>query len=74
VAGEIRLPSFAIGGIGLDELDEVLGCGMRRVAVSSAVWGAASPEAACHRFLERLAAAPAVDSVPQPSGAESHEP
>jgi thiamine-phosphate pyrophosphorylase len=74
VAAEIRLPSFAIGGIGLEQLDEVLACGIWRVAVSSAVWGAASPEVACRAFVERLAASPAMEVAPQPSGTESHEP
>ena len=34
VAAEIRLPAFAIGGIGPDNLPEVLACGISRVAVS----------------------------------------
>jgi thiamine-phosphate pyrophosphorylase len=55
VAGEIRLPAFAIGGINLDRLDEVFACGMHRVAVSSAIWSQAAPAAACHQFLARLA-------------------
>jgi thiamine-phosphate pyrophosphorylase len=37
VAAEITLPSFAIGGISLENVDQVLTSGARRVAVSSAI-------------------------------------
>jgi thiamine-phosphate pyrophosphorylase len=35
-AAEIKLPAFAIGGIGLENVDEVLATGIKRVAVSGA--------------------------------------
>jgi len=55
VAAEIRLPSFAIGGIGPANLDEVLATGMSRVAVGAAVTSAENPHRAACEILERLA-------------------
>jgi thiamine-phosphate pyrophosphorylase len=46
VAAEIRLPAFAIGGITLQNVGEVIAVGVTRVAVASAVTGAAKPQAA----------------------------
>lgn len=43
VAAEIRLPAFAIGGITLENLPQVLQSGIRRIAVSGAVLGAPDP-------------------------------
>lgn len=54
VAQEIRLPWFAIGGIGPENIDQVLAAGARRVAVSSAVCNAADPAAVARRLLQRL--------------------
>jgi thiamine-phosphate pyrophosphorylase len=46
VAAEIRLPAFAIGGIDLQNLGQVLSAGGRRVAVSRAITAAEDPGAA----------------------------
>jgi thiamine-phosphate pyrophosphorylase len=54
VAAEIRLPAFAIGGIGLDNVGEVLATGIRRVAVSGAIVGAADPAQAARQFQSAL--------------------
>jgi thiamine-phosphate pyrophosphorylase len=54
VAREIRLPTFAIGGITLDRLEQITALGYRRVAVASAVTSAADPAAAAAAFIERL--------------------
>lgn len=54
VAGETSLPVFAIGGITLERLDAVAALGITRVAVASAVTGAADPAAAARAFLDRL--------------------
>jgi thiamine-phosphate pyrophosphorylase len=54
VAAEIRLPAFAIGGIGPENLTEVITSGIRRVAVSGAIVSAANPAAAARKMLERL--------------------
>ena len=54
VAGEITLPAFAIGGISLENLDQVIGAGFRRIAVGAAITGAKEPAAAAAEFLKRL--------------------
>lgn len=59
VAGEIGLPTFAIGGITLERLDDIAAHGLRRVAVASAVTGSADPAAAARAFIARLGAASA---------------
>ncbi|MGB6045303.1 MAG: thiamine phosphate synthase [Pirellulales bacterium] len=57
VARQIDLPAFAIGGISLDRMDDVLGAGIRRVAVAGAITGAADPADATRAFVRRLAQA-----------------
>ena len=57
------LPWFAIGGITLENLDEVLEAGARRVAVSSAVVRAESPRQAAAELRARL---DALDPGPGP--------
>jgi thiamine-phosphate pyrophosphorylase len=54
VSREIRLPAFAIGGIDLDRLAQVLAAGVQRVAVSGAIVKASDPAAAAKTFLDRL--------------------
>jgi thiamine-phosphate pyrophosphorylase len=51
VAAEIRLPAFAIGGIDVTNLPAVLATGIKRIAVSAAIAGAADPTIAARRFL-----------------------
>jgi thiamine-phosphate pyrophosphorylase len=53
-AANIRIPWFAIGGITLDNLDDVLGAGAQRVCVVSAILCADDLTAACRKFKERL--------------------
>jgi thiamine-phosphate pyrophosphorylase len=50
-------PWFAIGGIGLPQLDEVLAAGATRVVVVRALTEADDPEAAAAAFARRLRAA-----------------
>ena len=50
-------PWFAIGGIGLSELDDVLAAGATRVVVVRAITEAADPGAAAAAFAKRLRAA-----------------
>jgi thiamine-phosphate pyrophosphorylase len=50
-------PWFAIGGIDLDRLDEVIAAGARRVVVVRAITGADDPAAAAKEIRARLAAA-----------------
>jgi thiamine-phosphate pyrophosphorylase len=47
-------PWFAIGGIDLDRLDDVLAAGARRVVVVRAITEAADPAAAARAFRNRL--------------------
>lgn len=54
MAGQISLPAFAIGGIGVDNVAEVLKTGQSRVAVGQGVTGADDPAAAAKELLERL--------------------
>ncbi|TWU21927.1 thiamine phosphate synthase [Bythopirellula polymerisocia] len=54
VAAEISLPAFAIGGLTLESLPEVLKTGITRVAVSGAVVGADNPRAALTVLLNTL--------------------
>jgi thiamine-phosphate pyrophosphorylase len=48
---EIRLPTFAIGGIDAQNLKEVLATGIVRVAVSSAVTAVQEPAVAARELL-----------------------
>ena len=54
LAGEIRLPAFAIGGINQGNIDRVVATGIGRVAVSAAIAQAADPGAAARAILARL--------------------
>jgi thiamine-phosphate pyrophosphorylase len=54
VAGEIKLPAFAIGGITATNLPQVLATGVTRIAVSSAVTAASSPRAAAAELVAAL--------------------
>jgi len=53
----VRIPWFAIGGITLDNLEDVLSAGARRVCVVSAVLKAPDPLGACLAFRRRLSSA-----------------
>ena len=64
-AANVTIPWFAIGGINLANLDEVLAAGARRICVVSAILNAADPAAACREFQQRLARPPGLD-IPRP--------
>jgi thiamine-phosphate pyrophosphorylase len=53
-AAHVRVPWFAIGGIGLENLDDVLEAGARRVCAVSAILNAGDIVAACKAFRRRL--------------------
>lgn len=55
-AANVRVPWFAIGGINLQNLDDVLAAGARRVCVVSAILNADDVTAECRKYRERLAA------------------
>jgi thiamine-phosphate pyrophosphorylase len=48
------VPAFAIGGIHLENLPQVLGAGFARVAVSSCVWNAQNPAHMSEKLRQRL--------------------
>ena len=54
VAAEIRLPAFAIGGITIENVREVLATGIRRVAMSGAVLSAVDPAAAVREIRDAV--------------------
>ena len=54
VATSIALPTFAIGGVTLERIDELRALGHHRVAVAAAITSAADPAAMAARFIERL--------------------
>jgi thiamine-phosphate pyrophosphorylase len=54
VAAEVRLPSFAIGGIDRGNLDQVLAAGATRIAVSGAITAAQDPAAAARELRAAL--------------------
>jgi thiamine-phosphate pyrophosphorylase len=54
VAAEIRLPTFAIGGITAANLPKVLAVGISRVAVGAAVTSATNPVSAARELLDML--------------------
>jgi thiamine-phosphate pyrophosphorylase len=54
VAAEVRLPTFAIGGITAANLPEVLATGINRVAVGAAITAADQPASAARRLLGML--------------------
>jgi thiamine-phosphate pyrophosphorylase len=54
-AANVDIPWFAIGGINLSNLDEVLAAGARRICVVSAILNAEDITRACEEFRWRLA-------------------
>ena len=53
-AANIRIPWFAIGGINLTNLDDVMAAGAQRICVVSAILNEEDLAAACRRFKDRL--------------------
>ncbi len=58
VAGEIRLPAFAIGGITAENVPDVLAAGFHRIAVGGATTNSPEPARAAAELLSALRAAP----------------
>jgi thiamine-phosphate pyrophosphorylase len=56
-AANVRIPWFAIGGITLDNLDDVLAGGAQRICVVSAILCADDVAAVCRKFKDRLCSA-----------------
>jgi thiamine-phosphate pyrophosphorylase len=53
-AANVTVPWFAIGGINLQNLDDVLAAGARRICVVSAILNADDVAKACREFRKRL--------------------
>jgi thiamine-phosphate pyrophosphorylase len=57
-AAHITIPWFAIGGINLQNLDDILAAGARRICVVSAILNATDIAETCGKFKDRLISAP----------------
>jgi thiamine-phosphate pyrophosphorylase len=55
IAAEISLPAFAIGGITLENVEQVLEAGLKRIATSGAVTRASEPRRVVQNLLNSLA-------------------
>jgi thiamine-phosphate pyrophosphorylase len=53
-AANVKIPWFAIGGINLGNLDDVLAAGAQRICVVSAILNATNVTRACESFRHRL--------------------
>jgi thiamine-phosphate pyrophosphorylase len=53
-AENLTTPWFAIGGVNLSTIDDILAAGARRICVVSAILRAPDPAAACRRFREKM--------------------
>jgi thiamine-phosphate pyrophosphorylase len=53
-AANVNIPWFAIGGINLRTLDDVLAAGARRICVISAILNTTDVMKACLKFRQRL--------------------
>ena len=53
-AANVKIPWFAIGGINLQNLDEVIAAGARRICVVSAILNAPDVAKTCREFKKRL--------------------
>jgi len=53
-AANVSIPWFAIGGINLDNVEEVVAAGARRICVVSAILNSDDIAATCRRFRDRL--------------------
>jgi thiamine-phosphate pyrophosphorylase len=62
VAGEITLPAYAIGGINLENVDQVLAAGAWGIAVSGAVCGAEDPAHVASDLREKILRTPPLDT------------
>ena len=53
-AANVLVPWFAIGGVNLQTVDEVVAAGARRICVVSAILNAADVAAECRQYRQRL--------------------
>lgn len=50
----VNIPAFAIGGIDLDNVDEIINVGIKKIAVVRAIINAKSPQKAAEMFLDKI--------------------
>ena len=53
-AENIEIPAFAIGGIDIENCQEVFDAGLKRIAVVRSIINAASPKAEAEKFIQKL--------------------
>jgi thiamine-phosphate pyrophosphorylase len=70
VAAEIRIPWVAIGGIDLQNVDDVLSAGAPSICAVSAIVGSGDPEAAARAFRAKVAAARAKAAIARAAAAK----
>jgi thiamine-phosphate pyrophosphorylase len=56
-ATNVRIPWFAIGGINLENVDEILAAGAKRICVVSAILNSPDIPGTCQMFKQRLSSA-----------------
>lgn len=66
VAREIKLPAFAIGGITLENVTQVVAAGLDRIAVATAITGSPQPVAAAVALRHALQSAPSPWATERP--------
>ena len=54
ICSSVSIPAVAIGGISLDNMTEITGCGMHGIAVVSAVFAADDIRAACVQLRQKI--------------------
>ena len=54
ICSSVSIPAVAIGGISLDNMTEITGCGMHGIAVVSAVFAADDIRAACVQLKQKV--------------------
>jgi thiamine-phosphate pyrophosphorylase len=70
VAAEIRIPWVAIGGIDLQNVDDVLSAGASSICAVSAIVGSDNPEAAARAFRSKIAASRAKAAIARAAAAK----
>jgi len=65
VADEIQIPTFAIGGIDLTNVDQVVRSGMHRIAVTGAIRDSDDPVGVAQQLKSVLNAAVAAAGKPE---------
>lgn len=54
ISGSVKMPTVAIGGISIENIDKLKGCGMAGAAVVSAIYRAEDPEKSARTLLKKV--------------------